>query len=184
MANCPDCHETVPDEARRCHACGRWLRDCRQCPQCGETVLVVARVCRFCGYDLTADPLNRPPRERIEGLPYTLTATPLGGMICESSITALFLPPRMIIGEEDIVITKWTWFGLRTYQQKVAVSKVASVRIHTGIIWADVLLETYGGSVAALGLSGLDKEEAQETVGLLERLTQASRKASPAAAKG
>lgn len=176
MATCPDCNETVPDDARRCRACGRWLRDCRQCPQCGETVLVVARVCRFCSYDLAADALSHPQAPRpLAGLPHTLSATPLGGMICESSITALFLPPRMTIREDEIVVTKWSWLGLRTYEQKVALAKVASVRLHRGVIWAGLLLETFGGSVAALALSGLDKAEAQETVRVIENLTQASR---------
>jgi len=181
MATCPDCLETIPDEARRCRACGRWLRDCQTCPQCGETVLEVARVCRFCGYDLAADPLRRPPQVApIEGLPHTLMATPLGAMICESSVTALFLQPRMVIGESEIVITKWSWLGLRTYEQKLSLAKVASVRVHTGIIWADLLLETFGGSVAALGLNGLDKGEAQQTVRLLERLMQTVPRSSPA----
>jgi hypothetical protein len=185
MATCPDCQETIPDEARRCRACGRWLRDGKPCPQCGETVLAVALVCRFCGYDLVADPLRRPPRaEPIEGLPHTLVATPLGAMICERAITALFLPPRMVIGENEIVVTKWSWLGLRTYEQKVSLAKVASVRLHSGIIWADLLLETFGGSIAALGLSGLDKDEAQETVRLLERITQSGKKPSPAPSVG
>ncbi|MBM3334633.1 zinc ribbon domain-containing protein [Candidatus Sumerlaeota bacterium] len=176
MATCPDCFETVLDDARRCRACGRWLRDCRQCPQCGETVLAVARVCRFCGYDLVADPLSCPqPLPSLEGLPHTLAATPLGGMVCESSVTALFLPPRMTIRENEIVVTKWSWLGLRTYEQKVALAKVASVRLLIGVIWAGLLVETFGGSVAALSLSGLDKAEAQQTVSLIEKLTQASR---------
>jgi len=180
MANCPDCNEIVPDEARRCRACGRWLRDGKQCPQCGETVLEVARTCRFCRYDFVADPLRRPPQtEPITGLPHTLAATPLGGMVCESSITALFLPPRMVIREDEIVITKWTWLGLRSYEQKLSLAKVASVRLHTGIIWSGLLLETFGGSVEALALSGLDKREAQQTVHLLERLTALSKKRSP-----
>jgi len=174
----------MPDEARRCRACGRWLRDARPCPQCGETVLEVARVCRFCGYDFIADPLNRSSGvEPVEGLPHTLMATPLGGMICEASVTALFLPPRMRIGEDEVVVTKWSWLGLRTYEQKVAVARVASVRLHLGIIWADLVLETFGGSIAALGLSGLDKKEAQETVRLLEKLTQSSKKSTPSPMK-
>jgi len=181
MAICPDCLETVAEEARRCRACGRWLRDCRPCPQCGEIVREVARVCPCCHYDLISDPLHRAPQtELIEGLPHTLTATPLGAMICESSVTALFLPPRMVIGEDEIVVTKWSWLGLRTYQQKMSLAKVASVRLHTGIFWADLLLETFGGSIPGLVLTGLDKNEAQETVRLLEKITQARLKKSSA----
>jgi len=173
MITCPDCHETLPDEARRCRACGRWLRDCKQCPQCGETVLEVARICRFCGYDFVADPLRRTiPEEAAEALPHVISATPLGGMICESSITALFLPPRMEIRAEEILITKWTWLGLRTHQQKVSLSKVASVRLHSGVIWAGIVVETFGGSIADLAITGLDKADARKTVALLERLTK------------
>ena len=141
--------------------------------------MAVARVCRFCGYDLVTDPLSRPSQVvPIRGLPHTLVATPLGAMICESSMTALFLPPRMIIGEDEIVVTKWSWLGLRSYQQKMSLAKVASVRVHTGIFWADLLLETFGGSIPGLVLRGLDKNEAQETVRLLEKLTQLGKKPS------
>lgn len=173
MARCPDCHEEVPDEARRCKACGRWLRDCKQCPQCGETVLEAARICRFCQYDFVSDPLGRAAiAEQIETLPHTLMATPLGGMLCEASVTALFLPPRMTIEKDSLVVTKWTWLGLRTFEQKVPLSKVASVRLLSGVIWAGLVVETYGGSISDLTISGLDKDEAQETVQLLERITR------------
>lgn len=179
MINCPDCHEEMPEEARRCRACGRWLRDDKSCPQCGETVLDVARVCRFCEYDFVADSLRHPrPADLVDGLPHTLAATPLGGMICESSITALFLPPRMVIGKEEILVTKWTWLGLRTYDQKVSLTRVASVRLLSGVIWAGVVVETFGGSISDLAISGLDKNEAVETVALLEKVTQAGKQSA------
>lgn len=177
MIYCPDCQEELPEEARRCRACGRWLRDCKACPQCGETVLEVARVCRFCEYDFVADPLRRPrPAELVEGLPHTLSATPLGGMLCESSITALFIPPRIVIGEKEIVLTKWTWLGLRTYEQKVSLERVASVRLLSGVIWAGLVIETFGGSISDLGITGLDKSEARETAALLEKVAQHGKK--------
>lgn len=179
MITCPDCQEELPDEARRCRACGRWLRDCKPCPQCAETVLALARLCRFCGYDFVADPLGRPRAAELAGLlPHTLTATPLGGMICESSITALFLPPRLNISEEEIVVTKWSWLGLRSYQQKVALAKVASVRLLSGVIWAGLVVETFGGSIADLAVNGLDKAEARQTVQVLEKIAP-SRKSPP-----
>jgi hypothetical protein len=182
MMNCPDCHEEVPDEARRCRACGRWLRDARSCPQCGETVLAIARVCRFCAYDLVADPLNVSVPEAIaDALPHTLHATPFGGMICEQSITALFFPPRMVVSEDEIRITKWTLFGLRTSEQKVGLGRVASVRTHKGVIWAGVIVETFGGSIGDLAIVGLNKAEAQETVEILERIAPSAKKPPPAA---
>lgn len=100
---------------------------------------------------------------------YSIAATPLGGMICESSITALFLPPEVTITHEAIHFKKWGLLGLRTYSQKISPTKIASVRYISGVIWGSVVVETYGGGIPDLVVRGLDKGEAREAVKVIEQ---------------
>ena len=65
------------------------------------------------------------------------------------------------------------FLGLRTMDQKLQVSRIASVRAIDGVIWGGLVVETYGGSSADLAINGLDKREAKETAKLIEKLTQA-----------
>jgi RNA polymerase subunit RPABC4/transcription elongation factor Spt4 len=169
---CPYCRELIPDEAVKCKYCQSLLKNFKRCPQCAEVVPEAARICRYCHYEF-APSAEMPGEPQItagrEPLAYTIAATPLGGMICESSITALFLPPEVTITSEAIHVKKWGLMGLRTYSQKISPSKIASVRYVSGVIWGSVVIETYGGGIPDLVIRGLDKGEAREVVKVIER---------------
>ena len=97
-----------------------------------------------------------------------------GACITEVSITALLFPPVLTATPTEIHIRRRMFFGLRTMDQKLAVSRVASVRAVDGIIWGALVVETYGGSSADLAISGLDKAEAKDTAALIERLAHSN----------
>lgn len=51
-----------------------------------------------------------------------------------------------VIEVSDKAVTRWkrSWFSHD--EISVSLSKVASVHIHTGLIWSDILIESSGGS--------------------------------------
>lgn len=56
-----------------------------------------------------------------------------------------FLFPTYIeVSEQAVTRHKRSWF--RRDEISVSMSKVASVRIQTGLIWSDILIESSGGS--------------------------------------
>lgn len=168
---CPHCREVIPAEATKCRYCHSLVRDLKICPQCAETVRESAKVCRFCNYDFEAAAAEKTPEALAAEaeLPHTLTATPLGAMVCEKSITALFFPPEITINPSELHIRRWGLLGLRVYDQKISISKIASVRFISGVIWGGIVIETYGGGIPDLLIQGLDKSEARETVQLMEK---------------
>lgn len=164
-ALCPMCLKPVRPDARVCSHCRAWLREARTCPECDERISARARKCPRCQSDLPAPPgAQAVPSERLE-------ADPLGAMVCEQSITALFIPPVMEAGEREVTVTRWALFGLRRNEQKVSTRRIASVRRDEGIFWASLTLETYGGSLTDLRLDGLSKPASRRMAQTLKRLT-------------
>jgi len=53
-------------------------------------------------------------------------------------------PTYIVVSEKSIARRKHSWF--RMDEMTIAISKVASVHIRTGMIWADILLESSGGT--------------------------------------
>ena len=76
-----------------------------------------------------------------------------------------------------VIRHKRSWFSRD--EISISITKVASVHIHTGIIWADILIESSGGSdpLASHGHKKADArrvreliEEAQGNLGVGEKL--------------
>jgi hypothetical protein len=56
-----------------------------------------------------------------------------------------FLFPTIIeLTDTSVIRRKRSWF--RKDEMSISISKVASVHIHTGVFWADILIESTGGS--------------------------------------
>lgn len=168
VRECMFCRYPVPAGAVKCGLCGSNIGDIKICPGCAEPVRQTAIICPFCRADL------RPPEPPVEAFlpePWVIRASPLGAMLAEQSPTALFFPPELILTEREIHIRRRSLMGLRTLDQKISVSRIASVRALSGVIWGGLMIETYGGSAGGdLAINGLDKEDARETAKVVERL--------------
>jgi len=89
-----------------------------------------------------------------------------------------FLFPTVIeVTDKAVVMHKRSW--LSRDEISISITKVASVRIKTGIVWADILIESSGGSdpLASHGHRKADArrirelvEEAQGNLGVGEKL--------------
>ena len=161
--------------ATKCGSCGSNVGDVKICSHCAEAVRAEATTCPFCSADL------QPPAPEEEALleqPWVIYASPFGAAINEQSVTALIYPPVLTITPNEIHIRRRSFLGLRTMDQKISVSRVASVRAVKGIFWGGIVVETYGGASGDLAISGLDNEEARHTAGLLERLAHLNTKNS------
>jgi hypothetical protein len=165
---CPFCKAQVAPDAVKCPYCASNIGDIRLCPSCAEPVRAAATICPFCRSDL------RParPRELDEMLrePWVVYSSPFGAMLLEQSATALVFPPVLTITPSEIRIRRRFFFGLRTSDQNISVTRVASVRATSGIVWGGIVVETYGGAAGVLSINGLDKQEARDTAMLIEKL--------------
>ena len=89
-----------------------------------------------------------------------------------------FLFPTVIeVTDQAVVRHKRSWFSRD--EISISITKVASVHIKTGVIWADILIESSGGSdpLASHGHRKADArrireliEEAQGNLGVGEKL--------------
>ena len=89
-----------------------------------------------------------------------------------------FLFPTVIeLTDKAVVRHKRSWFSKD--EMSISITKVASVHIKTGIIWADILIESTGGTdpLASHGHKKADArrireliEEAQGNLGVGEKL--------------
>lgn len=129
-----------------------------------------AVTCPFCSTDL------RPPSfdtSELEAEPWVIVASPLGAAIMDQSFTALLYPPILTVSPGEIHIRRRQFIGLRTLDQKLSVSRIASVRAVDGVIWGALIVETYGGASGDLAIGGLDKDEARRTAALVEQIAHA-----------
>lgn len=129
-----------------------------------------ATVCPFCRGELAA-----PAVEAVRALlaePWVIEASPLGALVTDQSVTALFYPPTLTITPSEIRIRRRQFMGLRTLDSKISVSRIASVRTLDGMVWGGLIIETYGGAAGNLGIGGLDKDDARQTAALIERLAE------------
>ena len=74
-------------------------------------------------------------------------------------------PTVIEVTETAVVRRKRSWFTLN--ELSIHLSKVASVRIDTGLLWADILVESTGGS-DPLASHGHGKADARRIKDLIE----------------
>ena len=89
-----------------------------------------------------------------------------------------FLFPTVIeVSDTAIIRRKQSWFSRD--EISIALPKVASVHIKTGLIWSDVLIESSGGT-DPLASHGHMKADAQRIRELLEKYQMAQAARGPA----
>lgn len=81
-------------------------------------------------------------------------------------------PTRIEITDKAVIRHKRSWMG--TDEMSISLFKVASVRIRTGLVWADIDIESSGGS-DPLASHGHRKADARRIKQLIEE-----RQAEPA----
>jgi len=56
----------------------------------------------------------------------------------------LIFPTRIVVSPLRVSRVKRRWFG--SSDESISISQVASVKISTGMIWSDILIESTGGT--------------------------------------
>jgi hypothetical protein len=75
-------------------------------------------------------------------------------------------PVRIEITPQRVSRVKRRWFGLD--EESIAMSKVASVNIRSGILWSDIRIDSSGGS-SPITSHGHSKGDARKIRELIER---------------
>ena len=78
----------------------------------------------------------------------------------------LFFPTRIVVNSEHVLRIKRRLFG--SNEESIAVSKVASVQISTGVLWSDIRIDSAGGTNPILS-HGHRKGDAERIRDLIER---------------
>jgi len=81
----------------------------------------------------------------------------------------LLFPVRIEVSPERVIRVKPHLIG--SDEESVAISKVASVNIRTGLIWSEIRIDSTGGSNPIVS-HGHRKDDAQAIRDLIERLQQ------------
>ena len=81
----------------------------------------------------------------------------------------LFFPTLIVVTPEHVLRVKRRLFG--NNQESIAISKVASVQISTGVFWSDIRIDSAGGTNPILS-HGHSKRDAERIRDLIERLQQ------------
>ncbi len=85
----------------------------------------------------------------------------------------LFFPTRIVVNPQHVSRIKPRLFG--SNEESIGIAQVASVRISTGIFWADIVIESAGGT-DPITSHGHRKADAQRIRQLIEGY-QTARKA-------
>ncbi len=75
-------------------------------------------------------------------------------------------PTKIVVSPEHVLRIKRRWFG--SDEESIAVAKVASVRITTGLIWSEIRIDSSGGSNPILS-HGHRKADAERIRDLVEQ---------------
>jgi hypothetical protein len=78
----------------------------------------------------------------------------------------LIFPTLIVVNPEHVLRIKRRLFG--SNQESIAVSKVASVQISTGMFWSDIRIDSAGGTNPILS-HGHSKRDAERIRDLIER---------------
>lgn len=76
-----------------------------------------------------------------------------------------WFPTKLIVSPQRVIRVKSRLFG--SNEESIPISKVASVHISTGIVWADIVIESTGGS-DPMTSHGHHKKDAQRIRDLVE----------------
>jgi hypothetical protein len=79
----------------------------------------------------------------------------------------LFFPTRIEVGPERVLRIKPRFFGQT--EESIAISKVASVTISTGMVWSNIRIDSAGGTNPILS-HGHSKDDARRIRELIEGL--------------
>jgi len=80
------------------------------------------------------------------------------------------------VTEKSVMRRKRSWFSVD--EMSIAVQKVASIRIKTGLVWADILIESSGGT-DPLESHGHTKSDARRIKELIEDYQHQAGRAVP-----
>ena len=85
-------------------------------------------------------------------------------------------PTVIEVSDKAVIRHKRSWFSKD--EISISISKVASVHIKTGLIWADILIESSGGSdpLASHGHSKADARRIRELVEAAQQIAPAAEK--------
>jgi hypothetical protein len=94
-------------------------------------------------------------------------AEPLGQTFTASRWTQgnFLFPTRIVVSPTRVSRIKSRWFG--SNDESIAISKVASVHITTGVVWAEIRIESTGGT-DPITSHGHRKADAQRIRDLIE----------------
>src|SRR5271167_2080942 len=84
----------------------------------------------------------------------------------------LIFPVRIEVNSDRVTRVKPRLFG--SNEESIAIPKVASVNIQTGLLWSDIRIDSSAGSNPILS-HGHRKDDAQAIRALIERFQQTSR---------
>jgi len=86
----------------------------------------------------------------------------------------LFFPTRIVVSPQRVSRVKPRLFG--NTEESIAIMQVASVKISTGILWSDIVIESTGGT-DPIASHGHRKADAQRIRDLIEAHQSAARRA-------
>lgn len=78
----------------------------------------------------------------------------------------LLFPTLIVVSPEHVLRIKRRLFG--SNEESIAISRVASVQISTGVFWSDIRIDSSGGSNPILS-HGHSKKDAERIRDLIER---------------
>ena len=81
-------------------------------------------------------------------------------------------PTRLVISPQRVARVKGRMFG--SNEESIAMSKIASVHISTGMVWSEIVIESTGGS-DPITSHGHRKKDAQRIRDLIETYQAQSR---------
>jgi hypothetical protein len=76
-----------------------------------------------------------------------------------------FFPTKLIVSPQRVIRVKSRLFG--SNEESVAISKIASVHINTGVFWSEIVIESSGGA-DPITSHGHRKADAQRIRDLIE----------------
>jgi hypothetical protein len=83
-----------------------------------------------------------------------------------------FFPTKLVVSPQRVSRVKSRFFG--SNEESIAVSKIASVHISTGVLWSEIVIESTGGT-DPITSHGHRKADAQRIRDLIEQYQAQSR---------